>query len=190
MSILNRTRPRHGVIDQLGRALDDTARFPRLSYVLGRHPEPVPEAEVTLPLPVVRDPRLAPTTVPSQRMLPLAGARTFGMKVPSSPKPAAGSARFTRNFFETPEIQAIGRAAGAADDAWVRSRHAEDARWSGIFLRLDQALERVHQSAALQDGHALDAAYAAGGTEALQKLTPEVLAAMDERAKAGLAVAR
>jgi len=185
VSTKHRIRARHGsrVIDQSGHLLEDTGRFPRLAYVLGRHPEPVPEAEVTLPLPITRDPRLAPTTVPSRRMLPVAGDRTVGWRV-AERRPVR-----PRNLFETPEIRAIGRAAGEADDAWVKARRAEDAAWSGILLRLDRVAERVRSWTIAGADEDLALAYAEGGTEKLLKLTPEVLARLDAaKATAGSAV--
>ena|ERR1700761_6517849 len=173
-------RPRHAVINPDGSAVEDTVRFPRLHAVgellVHRHAE-----DETQPVPVVRDVRSAATTV-----LPVHGARTIVMRRPVAPSEPPLSVQFPRSFFEIPEfVQQLDEMSGRV--------HAETARMFREFGVKMNALLRRARTASAQwryagtggAGYDMAAAYAQGGTEQVLKMTPEVLAEMDRRAKAG-----
>ena len=70
---------------------------------------------------------------------------------------------------------------------WWRMAGENDMRMRYLDERLEHLAVEHRRWTARQDGMAMAEAYAEGGTELVQKLTPELLAAMDARAKGGAA---
>lgn len=187
MSHIIKSRHRR-VIDESGREVDDTQRFPRLHHVselLTHHRDD--DTQPILVSHLLHDGRSAATSV-----LPVHGARTIVMRRPAAPLPPAPpslSERFPRSFFEIPEF--------VAQLNEMQSRvHAETHRMFDQFgAKMSALLRRARSSAAAwrsaavtSDGYSIAAAYAAAGTSEMPDLVAEVQAEILRRAKAGAAV--
>lgn len=173
----SRSRHQRRVIDQEGRALEDTVRFPRLRFALwgqvdARDLYAAPEGERTVPLPVVAGP---------SRVLPVHGHGTIALRVPAAPKPAAHPHSF---FDDTAFVAHITQVQVGANAIARRMAGEFDQHMQGLLRHARELAAQWRYAAAEGDGIDLAAAYAEGGTEKLLRLTPQVLAAMDARAKA------
>lgn len=177
------SRPRHAVIDQDGLALDDTRplRGLRAALQIALHNGgDGSEAPVS---------HLLHDGSPT-RVLPVHGARTIVMRVPSAPQPPSLAARFPRSFFDDPEfVSRLSQFQVGVHHAAYAMRSEFNTRMGALVRRAREVSASWRYANAGAAGHDLAAAYAEGGTEQVLKLTPAVLAAMDARAKAGTEVA-
>jgi len=197
---LKRNTARHGrVIDQSGNSLDDTVRFPRLHAV----------SEIMLRRPDRDDDVSHLLHDGSTRLIPVPGGRSMGMRVPTPPavyRPNTGpddlsGVRFMPFTVQPAPGPRVSRArelvrvgfqmtARALDEkvrwltaSWSELARANDRKAADLDARLERLVRRQHAWAAGEEGRLLEEAYREGGTERLMALTPQVLAAMDARAK-------
>lgn len=159
-------RPRR--IYEDGSPVEDTARFPVLRFVLGRSPQP----EASDPLPVLH----------SQER----GSHTVALRVPVAPdaptEPLAVADPFPRNFFTLPAFaQEVRSFQELVHDGWYQLARGFDERMAAMEARSQRLKARVRGWTLDGADADLAAAYAEGGTEQVLKLTPQVLAVLDER---------
>lgn len=106
----------------------------------------------------------------------------FGMRMPQAPvRPVSVRQRVQDGF------AAVGRQMDefvkVMSGGWRKLAAENDRRMESLDVRLAMLATCVHAWAAEADGRDLAAAYAEGATEQVAKLTPQVLAEMDRRAK-------
>jgi len=206
MNLTHRSRPRHAVIDEDGRAVDDTVRFPRLHAVAAIVRDRPAEDEPTQPL------RLSP----SAPMLP-AGRRQVTVWRSPGPREQVDVAvdahrmrvhvvadRLARENDERMSVL-LERSARAVHVSSLRAHWCDDLWTSTVFRRRRERIRPlVPELGRLLELGDVDQATAArvmslrarylsaadSDSQRLPKMTPELLAAMDtERAKAGSGVA-
>jgi hypothetical protein len=178
--MFHRTASRHRrVITPEGVEIDDTVRFPRLAAaaaIVRRRDEDVTEA-----LPAYR-PNTGPDDVAGVSRMPFT-VQPLARSMPGRPSLARD---FVRLGFQMVDRQ-MDQFVAVLSTGWRKLAAENDRRMTALDARLARLVERQHTWAAAEDGRLLDEAYAEGGTELVQALTPEVLARMDERAKTGSA---
>lgn len=163
------------MIDQDGNAVDDTVRMPRLRFVLGGQERARLEGLESLPVSrLLHDGH-------ATRTLPVHGAETIAMRVPAAPRPSR-AAELVRVGFQMAGRE-LEQLVTVLSTGWRRLADENDRRMARLDERLAGMIARQHAWAASEDGRALEEAYRQGGTELVLKLTPDVLAAMDARAK-------
>jgi hypothetical protein len=170
------------VITPEGVELDDTVRFPRLAAaaaIVRRRDEDEPTQELLA---------YRPNTGPDD----VAGVARMPFTVQPLARPMPGRPSLARDFvrlgFQMIDRQ-MDQLVAVLSTGWRKLAAENDRRMAALDARLARLVARQHEWAAREDGRLLDEAYAEGGTELVQKLTPQVLARMDERAHAGSAVA-
>jgi hypothetical protein len=178
------TRPRHAVVDESGRALDDTARFPQLHAVgelVRNHRD---EEAPTLLLPVL-DARAAVS-----RILPVHGDQTIVLRRPQPPAVPSLANRFPRSFFEIPEfVEQIRLIQVRAHGSSLELMDRVNQRMGALLRRARSLSAAWRYRAADGAGHDLAVAYREHGTGTMPAITDELAKQIVERAKAGSGVA-
>ena len=178
----SKPRRHRRLIDQTGNALEDTRPLERLRFVLGGRVQPDSVASWS-----------SPADVSPVARMPFA-QRDMGMRRPVPPRaPRAGLPRqpLTVRQLAQDGFAAVGRQLDefvkVMSTGWRKLAAQNDAAIESLDVRLAALGARVRMWAAEADGREMAAAYAEGGTEQVLRLTPEVLAEMDRRAKVGAA---
>jgi len=180
------------VIDQEGRSLEDTVRFPRLHAVatlVRRHDDEAPTVELAMYRPY----RTSPADLQGVARMPFAqGPQALGMRRPAAPVPPVPSVAesFPPSFFQIPafveEIQQIQVRAHAASYVLV---DRVNQRMNALLRRARTVSAAWRYRAADGAGRDLAAAYAEQGTGSIPRITDELAHEIVERAKAGTVAA-
>lgn len=105
----------------------------------------------------------------------------LGMARPSAPRPSR-AADLVRVGFQM-IARDLDQLVAVLSSGWRKLAAENDARMASIDARFAALVKAHHDFAAAQDAELLAEAYAEGGTEQVDMLTPSLLAQMDARAK-------